>query len=64
MHFSGLVESATLHHDRTAVMQTFHEVTITFKTQLMKGVPLKHSWERLSKSFSLTSNLNTEHPKI
>ena len=38
-------------------MQTFHEVTMTFKTQLMKAVPLKCSCERLSKSFSLTSNL-------
>jgi hypothetical protein len=46
-HFSSLVESATLHHDRKVVMQNFHEVTMTFKTQLMKGVPLKHSWETL-----------------
>jgi len=40
-------------------MQTFHEVTKTFKTQLVKEVPLKCTWERLSKSFSLTSNLTS-----
>jgi hypothetical protein len=58
-HFSSLVESATLQHDIRAVMQTFHEVTMTFKNQLVKGVPLKCSYERLSKSFSLTSNLTS-----
>lgn len=39
--------------------KTFHEVTMTFKTQLVKEVPLKRSWGRLSKSFSLTSNLTS-----